>query len=127
MVKRILSSGLALVFVLGYVWGACAACSPVSQPQSDVHACCKPVGERHCGESAPEPAQHSNCPHEKRALAAYDRAATDGLPLVTVFASLPASILSVAPITIEATRHAETAAYSHAPPELFVLNSSFRI
>jgi hypothetical protein len=118
---------LALVFVLSYAWGACAACSPVSQPQSDVHACCKHAGERHCGESAPEPAKHSNCPHEKRALTAYDRAETDGLPLVAVFACLPASALSVEPIAIEATQHAEAAAYSHAPPELFVLHSAFRI
>ena len=52
--------------------------------QAYINACCKNAGGRHSGESAPDPAGHSTCPHEKRALAAYDRAATDGLPLVAV-------------------------------------------
>lgn len=126
MAKRILSSGLALVFVLSYAWGVCAACSPVSQPQADPHACCKRAKTAHCGESTPEPAKHSTCPHEKCALAAYDRAAADDAQLVAL-ASLPVLALMLEPIVIAATRHAETAAYCHAPPELFVLNSTFRI
>jgi len=49
------------------------------------------------------------------------------LPLVAVFTLLPVSALSVEPITAEAAQYPEAAAYSHAPPELFVLNSAFRI
>jgi hypothetical protein len=118
---------LALVFVLSYAWGACAACSPVSQPQTDVHACCKHTKAAHCGESTPSPAKHSTCTHEKRALAAYDRASTDGDAQLVALASLPVLALIAEPIAIAATRHPEAASYSHAPPELLVLNSTFRI
>jgi hypothetical protein len=114
------------VFVLSYVWGACAACSPVSQAQADPHACCKRAKTAHCGESTPEPTKHSTCPHEKRALAVYDQAATDDAQLVAL-AFLPVLALIAEPIAIAETRHPEAAAYSHAPPELFVLNSTFRI
>jgi hypothetical protein len=112
---------------LSYAWGACAACSPVSQPQADPHACCKRAKTAHCGESTPEPAKHSKCPHEKRALAAYDRTSTGGDAQLVTLASLPVLALIAEPIAVASTRHAEAAAYSHAPPELFVLNSTFRI
>jgi hypothetical protein len=117
---------LALVFVLSYAWGVCAACSPFSQPQTDTHACCKPAKTAHCGESTPEPAKQSTCLHEKRALAAYDRAATNDAQLV-VLASLPVLALIAEPVAVAATHSSEPDASSHAPPELFVLNSTFRI
>ena len=115
------------MFVLSYAWGVCAACSPVSQPQADPHACCKRAKTAHCGESAPEPAKHSTCPHEKRALAAYDRTATEDDAQLVALASVPVLALIAEPIAVEGTRHAEAAVCSHAPPELFVLNSTFRI
>jgi hypothetical protein len=117
---------LALVFVLSYAWGVCAACSPVSQPQTDPHACCKHAKTAHFGESVPAPDKRSTCPHEKHALAAYDQTESGDAQHVAL-ASLPVLTLIVEPIVIAATRHAEAAANCHAPPELFVLNSTFRI
>jgi len=80
----------------------------------------------HCGEQVPEPSKHSTCPHEKRALAVYDRVAPDaGLLFSDVV--LPVLTLETEPVAIETSLHIDPPARSHAPPELVILNAAFRI
>jgi hypothetical protein len=105
------------MLTLGPVWGPCAACRPVKQDPVSNHDCCK---------HKPKP-DHKNCSHDQRALGAFDKVekqAVDG------FDQLAVVILPDAD-TVPAPRQepAEVAivAFSHAPPGLYLLNSSLLV
>ena len=112
-----MSAGLSLMLTLGPVWGPCAACRPMKQDPVSNHDCCK---------HKPKP-DHKNCSHDQRALSAFDKVekqAVDGFDQLAVVI-LPVDATATAP-------HQEPAgvaivAFSHAPPGLFLLNSSLLI
>jgi hypothetical protein len=105
------------MLALGPVWGECAACRPVQQDPVSPHDCCHPKSSSH----------HQPCPHDLRALHTFDtveKQAVGGLDASTVVI-LP----DVPAIPAPPTEPAEVAvvALSHAPPGLYLLNSSLLI
>lgn len=113
---------LALVLALGPLWATCTACSPAKQDPVGEHDCCKKGSHHKDG-----PQDSKSCPHSQFAPQAYEKVdqVERVAPVSTMAAESPAVVgMPAVPDAADANGILPD---THAPPGLFVLNSSFRI
>jgi len=126
MLYKVTSACLA-VFLLGsMLWGRCACCPPVVAAQGPVHDCCRRTESGHCGKPGPGQPAPKQCPHQTLALESYAKVELDLADLLAPLAkvTLMPELLLESRIPL---RSGSEPLLIHAPPDVYLLNSTFLI
>ena len=120
MLRSLLTSVLAAVVTGMLVWGGCVSCQNLFSQKQTTNGCCETAGK--CKTPAPEQSGHKHCKSAALALDQYVKADPDR---VLQGWAAPEPVVTEALWTPAAAPLARESAYS--PPEIFLLNSAFRI
>jgi hypothetical protein len=118
MLRGLLSTGAAVVLTATLLWSGCVSCQPLIAPRASAQGCCDSQGK--CKTPSRQDVAAKPCRYATPALDDYAPVPPD--LAVEVPAAEPS--LALPAVTTQPVRVVDT---GPSPPELFVLNTSFRI
>lgn len=126
MLYKVTSAWLAVLLLGTMLWGQCRSCPLVVAAQGSVHDCCQRTESGHCGNPAPEGPGQKPCPHQALALESYAKVELDLADLLAPLAkvTLMPELLLESRVLL---RSGGEPLLIHAPPDVYLLNSTFLI